>query len=139
MTIRYHTDTQEPDVSELFVFGSNLRGAHGKGAAKTAKEYYGAVYGVGIGRTGNSYAIPTKDEYIKTLPLYQIQNHVNEFIRYVISNPQYSYYITRIGCGLAGYKDSQIAPLFSFLKNRNNCNFPVEWKQYLEGVNNVSL
>ena len=139
MNIKYHTDIQGPHPSEIFVFGSNLRGVHGAGAAKAAKEYHGAVYGIGIGRTGDSYAIPTKDAYIKTLPLQQIEIYVNDFIRYVNENPWYSYYITRIGCGLAGYKDYQIAPMFLPLKNKLNCRFPLEWKQYLEGVNDVSF
>ena len=110
----------------IFVFGSNLAGRHGKGAALYAKQNYGAKYGQGMGLQGNSYAIPTKDLELKTLPLNHINYFVDVFINFTIDHPEYIFNLTRIGCGLAGYKDSQIAPMF---KNApNNVNKPEGWK-----------
>ena len=96
----------------IFVFGSNLAGRHGAGAAKFARENYGAQYGIGEGITGNAYAIPTKDENIKTLPLNRIEEHVKKFLEFAKNNPKMTFNLTLIGCGLAGYKPEQIAPMF---------------------------
>jgi hypothetical protein len=96
----------------IFVFGSNLAGRHGKGAALYAKQYKGAIYGKGYGRQGNSYAIPTKDRNLQTLPLEEIQIHVNSFLLYASKNPELKFELTPIGCGLAGYKPEDIAPMF---------------------------
>lgn len=98
--------------NEIFVFGSNKAGRHGKGAAKTARMKFGAEYGVGIGRTGDCYAIPTKDYSLNVLPLSEIEIHVNEFLTYAIRNPKLKFLVTEIGCGYAGYYPSEIAPLF---------------------------
>jgi len=109
----------------IFVFGSNLAGRHGKGAALFALENYGAVYGKGIGRTGRAYAIPTKDGSLNVLNLKVIKTHVEAFIVYALANPDLTFLVTRIGCGLAGYDDSEIAPFF---KNApSNCTLPIEW------------
>jgi hypothetical protein len=97
---------------KIFVFGSNLAGRHGAGAAKYARQHHGAVYGQGVGLQGNSYAIPTKDEWIRTLPLDIIKEHVQIFLRYARENPTMLFELTPIGCGLAGYEPSDIAPLF---------------------------
>ena len=97
----------------VFVFGSNLAGRHGKGAALWARQHRGAVYGKAWGRQGNSYAIPTKDEYIRTLPLYDIEVWVGKFLMYARQNPDHLFQLTPIGCGLAGYKPEQIAPMFA--------------------------
>jgi hypothetical protein len=97
---------------KIFVFGSNLAGRHGAGAAKYARQHCGAVYGQGIGRQGNSYAIPTKDEFIRTLPLNIIKVYVDEFLSYANENPTELFELTPIGTGLAGYKPSDIAPMF---------------------------
>lgn len=96
----------------VFVFGSNLAGRHGAGAAKFARLHRGAEYGVGEGRTGNAYAIPTKDEQLRTLTLPTIAAFVRHFIQYADDNPAILFQVTPIGCGLAGYKRSQIAPMF---------------------------
>lgn len=109
----------------IFVFGSNLAGRHGKGAALFARQERGAVYGVGQGRTGNAYAIPTKDANLRVLPLSEIATHVQAFIAYAHRNPTLQFEVTRIGCGLAGYRDEQIAPLFA--KAPSNCLMPREW------------
>lgn len=112
----------------IFVFGSNLAGRHGKGAALTAKVTYGAQYGVGVGRTGNAYAIPTKDASLKTLPLKTIQTYVSQFIDYAKAHPELQFYVTRVGCGLAGYTDAQIAPMFKGAPE--NAPLPKGWNEY---------
>lgn len=96
----------------IFVFGSNLAGRHGKGAALYARMYHGAVYGVGEGLTGNSYALPTKDANIQTLPLTEIGKYVEKFLEYADNNPKKEFFVTALGCGLAGYKPADIAPFF---------------------------
>lgn len=100
-------------MSEIFVFGSNLSGIHGAGAAKFAAQHYGAVYGKGIGPNGSSYAIPTKDLKINTLPLHEIKKYITDFILFSRENQNQIFHLTRVGCGLAGYKDRDIAPLFN--------------------------
>ena len=109
----------------IFVFGSNLAGRHGAGAALFARNNYGALYGQGVGRQGNSYAIPTKDYRINTLPLETIQGYVNEFLLYARNHPELDFRVTRIGCGLAGYNDAQIAPMFT--NAPSNCSLPEGW------------
>ena len=96
----------------IFVFGSNEAGRHGKGAALTARSKYGARYGQGSGRQGNSYAIPTKDKHLNTLPIPYIKHYIEKFCWYAKNNPDLNFNVTRIGCGLAGYKESDIRPLF---------------------------
>ena len=127
MTYQYHDETIITELPEdtVFVFGSNLAGIHGAGSALHAKRYYGAVQGEGIGRHGNSYAIPTKDKNLRVLPLDQIEQYVYQFIQYAYSNPHLVFEVTRIGCGLAGYKDHQIAPFFSTAPE--NCLLPELW------------
>jgi hypothetical protein len=104
--------TKHNDGSSIFVFGSNQAGRHGKGAALDAATYWGAEYGVGEGRTGMAYAIPTKDKCLRTLSLSQIRRSVITFGNYANDHPELKFYLTEIGCGLAGYKKEQIAPLF---------------------------
>lgn len=113
---------------KIFVFGSNLAGRHGKGAALTAFRNHGAIYGQGVGLQGDSYAIPTKDEQINTLPLNKIQRYVDQFIRFAKLNPDMKFEVTRVGCGLAGYEDSDIAPMFNDAPH--NCILPVGWRNY---------
>lgn len=96
----------------IFVFGSNLQGRHGKGAAKTALEKYGAKYGQGMGLQGQSYAIPTKDHFMKTLPLAEIHDYVKKFMQFVFENPNMIFYLTPIGCGLAGHDPKDIRRVF---------------------------
>lgn len=101
----------------IFVFGSNLLGRHGKGAALRAKMRYGAEYGVPVGHIGQSYAIPTKDIDLKPLELFQIIEFVKQFTEYARAHPHLEFNVTRIGCGLAGHKDTDIAPMFEPLPN----------------------
>lgn len=112
----------------IFVFGSNLSGIHGAGAARFALENHGAKWGQGIGLQGNSYGIPTKDENIETLPLRQIQKHVDVFMKFAAEHPGLTFRVTRIGCGLAGYTDNQIAPMFAGAPQ--NCELPDGWRDF---------
>lgn len=96
----------------IFVFGSNLAGRHGKGAAKYAMQQHGAVYGQGVGLQGQSYAIPTKGFMLEVLPLDHIEKEVAVFIAFAEDHPELMFELTPIGCGLAGYKPEQIAPFF---------------------------
>lgn len=112
--------------NQVFVFGSNLAGRHGAGAALYAKLHHGAQYGVGIGRQGNSYGIPTKDENIKTLSLDRIARYVEDFLEYAKVNEDEDFMVTAIGCGLAGYSPEDIAPMFAGAPN--NCKLPEEFK-----------
>lgn len=100
-------------MSVVFVFGSNLAGRHGKGAALEAQRQWGACYGVGEGRMGASYAIPTKDARINTLALVEIDRHVRNFLSYARAHSKDSFLVTAIGCGLAGYDPREIAPMFA--------------------------
>lgn len=95
----------------IFVFGSNLAGRHGKGAALYALKKYGAIYGKGIGLQGNSYGIPTKDRNLKSLPLKEISLHIRDFLLFAKENPNLEFLLTPIGTGLAGYKIEDIFPL----------------------------
>lgn len=97
----------------VFTFGSNLRGAHGKGAAQVAALQFGAQYGVGEGLTGRAYALPTKDQRIQTLPLAAIAGHVGRFLRFAATRPDLRFVVTEVGCGLAGYAPEDIAPMFA--------------------------
>lgn len=97
---------------QIFVFGSNLAGRHGKGAALFAKQNYGAVYGQGEGLQGESYGIPTKDQHLNILSLREIVLFVDRFIEFARKHPELEFNLTEIGCGLAGYRPSQIGPLF---------------------------
>ena len=115
---------------DIFVFGSNLAGRHGKGAALTAKIEHDAVYGIGEGPTGRAYAIPTKDEKLKVRSLDSIERSVDNFLTYAELNEDLVFQVTRIGCGLAGYSDEEIAPFFEGAPD--NCILPIEWKAITE-------
>lgn len=114
------------------MFGSNLAGIHGAGAAHYAHRYFGARYGDGEGRTGNSYALPTKDRQIKTRPLEAIQASVTKFLEYATLHPELGFEVTRVGCGLAGYKDEDIAPMFKGAPV--NCELPEGWRDFADRV-----
>lgn len=117
-------------MSDVFVFGSNLLGIHGKGAAKDALLYHGAVYGQGKGRQGKSYAIPTKSTPYEILPLEAIEEFVKEFLSYANEHYEESFFVTAIGCGLAGYKVEQIAPMFKHAPD--NVNLPQSFLNVLK-------
>lgn len=128
-TFKFHKDGTLPVNGEIFVFGSNEAGIHGAGAALVAKQKFGAIQGKGLGAWGKSYAIPTKSIHITTLDKITIWGYVDEFIWYAWKRPEEEFFVTRVGCGLAGYSDHEIAPLFK--KASSNCSFAEEWKPYL--------
>lgn len=126
---KYHKDGTLPQNGEVFVFGSNLAGIHGAGAAKVARDQFGAPLGAGMGLMGKAYAIPTKNLKVETLILWKVQVFIEQFIAFTNVFDDMHFFVTRVGCGLAGYKDEQIAPLF---KGAKNCSFAEEWRKYLE-------
>lgn len=105
--------------NEIFVFGSNLQGRHGGGAARVAMQKFGAIWGQGVGLQGSTYAIPTMQGGVETIKPY-----VDEFISFAKSNPDKHFLVTRIGCGIAGFTDSEIAPLFHDCLQMENISLP---------------
>ena len=101
-------------MNDVFVFGSNTEGRHGAGAAQVAHNVHGAKWGTAEGRQGNSYAIVTKDlrKGIRSIPLGYIALQVQDFLKYAGENPDERFIVTQIGCGLAGYRPKEIAPMF---------------------------
>ena len=126
---RYTPDRiSELKENEIFVFGSNLAGAHGGGAARLAYERFGAVWGEGVGLQGQTYAIPTMQGGVETIKPY-----VDAFIRFARECPDLTFLVTRIGCGIAGFRDEEIAPLFADSIEVENIILPMEF------VENISL
>lgn len=127
------------DSHRIFVFGANLKGRHGKGAALHAAEHYGAREGVGFGLHNQSYAIPTKGYQLEVLGLLVIARYVGYFVRdikhYDDTGVKFEFNVSQIGCGLAGYEPTQIAPLFRPLTLTTGKPYPVwfdeAWKPYL--------
>lgn len=118
--------------NEIFVFGSNLAGRHGAGAARYAVDRFGAVYGQACGLQGQSYALPTKSKYLITLSLKEIRKYVKEFLQFAKDNPDLNFLVTEIGCGLAGYSPKEIAPLFKpEIYNLKNVYLPKSFTQNL--------
>lgn len=117
--------------NQIFVFGSNLSGRHGKGAAKTALGW-GAKWGQAKGLQGRTYGIPTKDASIRrTLTIEEIKPFVDEFIEFANANENLIFLVTEIGCGLAKYKPKEIAPLFKKAKNIKNIHLPEKFWRYI--------
>ena len=110
--------------NEIFVFGSNLAGMHGGGAARMAHKLFGAEMGVGVGPTGQCYAIPTMQGGVET-----IRPYVDEFIRYAEQHPELTFLVTRIGCGIAGFTNEEIAPLFKAAYEMENVSLPNGWRE----------
>jgi len=132
--MKFHRDGTLPTNGEIFVFGSNLAGIHGAGAAKVALDKFGAVWGQGLGLHGQSYAIATKDRQIQTRDLELIERDIKIFNIYttISSNADKRWFITRVGCGLAGLRDDVIAPMFKLKGGAINCSFAEEWRKYLD-------
>ena len=127
---RYTPDKiTELKENEIFVFGSNLQGFHGGGAAKIAYRSFGAEWGKGIGLYGKSYAIPTMQGGVET-----IRPYVDEFIQFAIENPHLVFLVTRIGCGIAGFRDEEIAPLFIDAIDVGNIILPKEFVQCIVDI-----
>ncbi len=105
--------------NEVFVFGSNLMGQHGGGAAFYAMRHFGAIWGQGVGLQGQSYGIPTMQGGVETIVPY-----VEEFIAFAATRPDLTFLVTRIGCGIAGFRDEEIAPLFKEALEAENIVLP---------------
>ena len=118
-TPAYITELQP---NEVFVSGSNLEGMHGGGAAWIAYRKFGAIMGQGVGLQGQSYAIPTMQGGVET-----IRPYVDEFIQFAKAHPELTFLVTRIGCGIAGFTDDEIAPLFAEAHDVENIVLPPNW------------
>lgn len=116
---------------EVFVFGSNLAGNHAGGAARVARERFGAIMGQGVGMQGQSYAIPTMQGGVETIKPY-----VDDFIELAREWDQTTFYVTRIGCGIAGFKDSEIAPLFAEAMDLYNVRLPKSFVDEIDKLKN---
>lgn len=114
-------------LDEVFVFGSNLEGMHGGGAARAAFKNFGAVMGCGVGLRGQSYAIPTMQGGVETIAPY-----VDQFIAFAKEHPELFFYVTRIGCGIAGFRDRDIAPLFASAVGMENICLPESFLKVLQ-------
>lgn len=112
---------------EIFCFGSNLAGMHGGGAAYAAYRKFGAVWGQGVGLQGQCYAIPTMQGGVET-----IEPYVTEFIAFAKAHPELFFFVTRIGCGIAGFQDEEIAPLFADALGVENICLPETFVRVLE-------
>lgn len=121
-----HIAVLEP--GEIFVFGSNLAGAHGGGAARAARIHFGAVMGQGIGLQGRSYAIPTMQGGPETIKPY-----VDDFILFAKQHPELTFLVTPIGCGIAGFHARDIAPLFASAIDVENIILPRQFVASIEG------
>ena len=115
-------------ANEIFVFGSNLQGHHYGGAARIANEKFGAIFGQGVGLQGQSYAIPTMHGGVDVIKPY-----VDEFIEFAKLHPELIFLVTRIGCGIAGFKDSEIAPLFRGAIGIENIALPQSFMDVIGG------
>ena len=111
-------------ANQIFVFGSNEAGIHRAGAAKLAEEKFGAIMGVGYGLQGKSFAVPTKDKSIRTLPLDRIEFYINGLLLNASLSPNKEFLVTKIGCGLAGYSETEIANLFKNKTIPTNVTLP---------------
>lgn len=126
----YHTDGTLPGYPAIFVFGGNRYGLHAGGAAQVAVEHFGAIDGQAQGRQGESYAIVTADGHGMPLPLRMIRQQIEDFLDHAVLSIPTKFFVTRIGCGIVGYRDDQIAPMF---KNApGNCSLPEQWKEWVE-------
>ena len=120
------------EPNEIFVFGSNESGRHGLGAAKQAK-LWGAKNGIAFGHCGQTFAIPTKDKDVRyTLSLSKIEKYVQQFILYAIEHPELRFFVTEIGCGLAGLKPKDVAPMFKNAITLKNVYLPFKFWEELK-------
>ncbi|MBQ3325243.1 MAG: hypothetical protein IJG81_10435 [Muribaculaceae bacterium] len=117
----------ELQPNEIFVFGSNLQGMHAGGAARVAYNKFGAVWGNGVGLQGQSYAIPTMHGGVEAIKPY-----TDEFIKFAAQHPELTFLVTRIGCGIAGFADKEIAPLFAGALDSPNVILPQSFVEILE-------
>ena len=117
---------EELSTNEIFVFGSNLQGLHDGGAARMARERFGAIMGQGVGLQGQSYAIPTMQDGIDAIKPY-----IDDFITFAKTHANLHFIVTRVGCGIAGFRDEDIAPLFQEATSLTNVSLPKEFVDVL--------
>lgn len=115
--------------NDIFVFGSNLAGHHGGGAARIALNRFGAIWGEGVGLQGNSYAIPTMQGGVDTIKPY-----VDQFMEIARKKQELTFYVTKIGCGIAGFSIDEIAPLFAEAVHLHNVRLPKEFEEIIAGT-----
>ncbi len=113
--------------NEVFVFGSNIHGQHMGGAARVAFDKFGAVWGQGVGLQGQSYAIPTMEGGVD-----YVAGYVDEFVLFAKAHPELFFWVTRIGCGIAGFRDEEIAPLFEAASDLDNVALPESFRAILQ-------
>ena len=118
--------------NDIFVFGSNLEGRHAGGAARLAHRSFGAVMGQGVGLQGNSYAIPTMQGGVET-----IRPYVDEFVAFAKAHSNLSFYVTKIGCGIAGFSEWDIAPLFADAIDVENILIPQERERAIKRISSL--
>lgn len=134
MNYHYHDESIIKNLPEdtIFVFGSNLAGTHAGGAAKIALNHFGAIKGVGRGWAGQSFAIPTMNEHLQQMPLSQIEHYIDDFKIYTKNHLKTKYFLTSVGCGVAGYKIEEIAPMFKGISH--NVIFPASFRPFVEST-----
>jgi len=123
----------ELQPNEIFVFGSNLGGRHGAGAARLAMQW-GAEYGNGVGLQGQTYAIPTLDDDLYQLDLAIMAKFINQFLDFAYGNPNLTFFVTQIGCGLAGFTPCDIAPMFEDAMYMDNVMLPQCFIEVIENI-----
>jgi hypothetical protein len=121
----------------IYVFGSNLKGIHGSGTAREALLHWGAIFGQGKGLQGRSYALPTKETPYRSLSLAGIESEVLDFIDCAKANPDLTFYVTQVGCGLAGYTPNVIGPMFREATKLSNVDLPDEFIKEIEKNNAI--
>lgn len=114
------------EPGQIFVFGANRAGRHGAGAARQAMLMFGAKYGIGEGMTGNSYAFPTLGEHLEQLPMSDMERSRDRLYVCCRDNPGKQFLLTKVGCGLAGYRESDMRDLF--MDAPGNLILPEDWK-----------
>ena len=124
-------NVRELEPNQVFVFGSNFAGRHGKGAAKIAAQKFGARYGQGTGLMGQSYGIATKSANLRTLSLEEIEKQVDTFLRFAEQHKELEFLVTKFGTGLSHYKISDIAKMFTGYVLPDNITLPKEFYEYI--------
>lgn len=117
-----------PDDPRVFVFGSNERGIHGGGAARYAYDKLGAWWDIGEGLMGRAYALPTCSLPGRPLPLQEVRRYVDRFLQVAATHPETKFFVSEVGCGLAGHSAEDIAPLFASAPD--NCDLPPTWRTW---------
>lgn len=120
------THLHTPEDDRVFVFGSNLLGIHGAGAAAYAFDDLGAYWGVGEGIMGNSYALPTCYRPGEPVTMMELAVYVQNFLDYAGDHPELRFFVSQVGCGLAGFREDEVAPLFA--EAPDNCDLPPGWR-----------